>query len=377
MIIQGNRVFVAGGFTKAQIHIDGREIRGVFPCNTNKPDIDYGDNMILPGLIDVHTHGAYGYSVNDGTEEGLFNWLSKLPDEGVTAFLPTTTTSTDAMTMAALKNIANVKDKIQKGAEILGAHLEGPFLNNEYRGAHDPRLLKPPDIALFETFQEVARGNIKYVTIAPEHDEGFEFTRHVSQTGTVVSIGHSSACASEVFLALANGSTSFTHSFNGMRALHQREPGVVGALMTSNSFAEIIADGHHVNPSIINILFKSKNYSKLILITDSMMGKGLPSGSYECEGMKFDVDEGGLARIHGTDTLAGSSLRMNMGIKFLVNRAMIPLECAILAATLYPAQMLGIEKRKGQIISFADADFTVLDDRFEVVQTYCLGKAML
>jgi len=388
MIIQSSRVFISGGFIKAQVHIEAGKICMVSPYNRDKPYIDYGENMIVPGFIDVHTHGGYGYSVDDSSKDGFVNWISKLPSEGVTAVLPSVMTNTDAAMMAAVRNIANIKCRTDaadehnsfesiQGAEILGIHLEGPFLDKSYCGAHDEKLLKPPSIPLFEQFQEAAFGNIKYVTIAPEHDEEFKFINYVSQSGVKVAIGHSSACHETVRLALASGATSFTHGFNAMRGLHHREPGVVGALMTSDGFVEVIADGHHVHPDVINILFKAKNYAKLILVTDSLMCKGLDIGLHGSGGVKLEVDALGAAKIHKTDILAGSTLKMNEGIKFLVEQAMIPLNYAIMAATTYPAQMLGIEKCKGQIVSYADADITILDDRFKVVQTYCLGKAML
>jgi len=380
-------VFIRGNFIKAQVCIEDGKISGVLSYNAKVVDVDYGDLMIVPGFIDVHTHGGYGCSVNGATEDELASWCRKLPSEGVTSLLPTTSTATNEATIAALSRIADVirgveadersSSSLLPGAQILGIHLEGPFLDRDYRGAHDESLLQPPNIALFEQFQKAARGNIKYITIAPEHDKDFALIKYAAQNGVKVAIGHSSATSELTKSALLNGATSFTHSFNAMRPLHHREPGVVGALMASDSFAEIIADGHHVHPDVINILFKAKNYSKLILITDSMMAKGLPAGLYDSGGMDVEMDESGLVKLQGTNTLAGSSLKMNEGVKLLVKRAMIPLNHAILAATFNPAQMLGVEKQKGQILASADADITVLDNGFNVVQTYCLGRSML
>jgi len=395
MIIQSSKVFVEGDFVKAQVCIEGGKISAVLPYNAKTADVEYGDFMVLPGFIDVHTHGGYGCSVNDASEGELVSWCRKLPGEGVTSALPTTSTATNEATIAALSRIACVEaderssslqndnsqtcrgELCSPGAQILGIHLEGPFLDREYRGAHNESLLQAPNIALFEQFQKAARGNIKYITIAPEHDKGFTLIKHASQNGVKVAIGHSSASGELTKSALLNGATSFAHSFNAMRPLHHREPGVVGALMASNSFAEIVADGHHVNPDVINILFKAKEYSKLILVTDSMMVKGLPPGLYNSGGMDIEMDESGLVKLQGTNTLAGSSLKMNEGVRLLVEQAMIPLNYAILSATLNPAQMLGIEMKKGQVLASADADITVLDNGFNVVQTYCLGRAML
>jgi len=377
MIIQGNKVFVAGQFVRAQVEIIDNKISAVLPYGTKEADVDYGDYMILPGFIDVHTHGAYGYSADEGTPEGLIKWLSKLPEEGVTAFLPTTITNRKEVTMAALSNIARVMEQKPDGAQILGAHFEGPFLDNEFRGAQAAALIKVPSIDKFKEFQAAAGGNIKYMTLAPERDSDFELIRYASQNGVVVSIGHSGISNEGALMAIANGVTSFTHSFNGMRGLHHREPGVVGTLMTTNVFAEIIADGYHVHPNVVNILFKAKNNTNLIMITDSVMAKGLGPGIYKRENFDVEVDDGGTARILGTNTIAGGSLKMNNGLKLLTQKAMVSIEHAILAATYYPALALGIERQKGQVLAGADADLTVVDGNFDVMETYCLGKAML
>lgn len=377
MIIQGNRVFIAGQFMQAQIKIEGSKIKAVLPYGTEKEDADYKDMMVVPGFIDVHTHGAYGYSVEEGTPEGMKIWMSKLPEEGVTSFLPTTATNKKEATIAALKNIADVKEKKPSGAQIIGVHLEGPFLDSTFRGAHEPKLLRKPTVDDFKEFQEASGGNICYMTVACEHDEDYALIRYASRNGVTVSIGHSGASLEKALLAVANGASSFTHSFNGMRGIHHREPGVVGALMTSNAFAEIIPEGYHVHPNAINMLFKAKNNTRIILITDSLFAKGMPKGVYELGNDKVEMDENGTARLFGTNTIAGSSLKVNLGIKLLVQKAMVSIEHAILSATFYPAQALGLEKQKGQILAGNDADLTVLDDEWNVKQTYCLGKAML
>jgi len=373
MIIQSKRVFISGQFVPAQILMNEGKILGISSYGSSTPDVDYDDMLIVPGFIDIHTHGMGGYSADEPSQEGLVKWLKALPSEGVTSFLPATTTQSRETTIESLKNIATVKNQRHTGAEIIGVHLEGPFLDESYKGMHLKQYLRSPSVEEFIEYQKASGNLIKYITVACEHDEDFSLIRYASRNGVTVSIGHSGASFENAMLALANGATSFTHSFNAMKGLHHREPGMVGALMSSNAYAEVIADGYHVHPGVVKILFGAKNYSNIILVTDSIGVKGLPEGVYEISNVKVSLDRHGTARNFGTDTIAGSSLRMNEGIRLLVNRASVPMENAILAATLNPAKALCIENRKGQIRYGNDADIAVLDDDFDVTATYCMG----
>lgn len=373
MIIQSKRVFLSGQFVPAQVHMDKGKITDITPYGKLLPDVDYDDKLIVPGFIDIHTHGMGGYSADEASHEGLIRWLKALPAEGVTSFLPTTTSQRREIILKALKNIADVKKQKYIGAEIIGVHLEGPFIDHSYRGMHIEENLRVPSVEEFMEYQEVSNNLIKYVTVACEHDKNFSFIRYVSQNGVTVSIGHSGASFEIAMLALANGASCFTHSFNAMKALHHREPGVVGSLLSSEAFAEVIADGFHVHPSVLKIMFNAKNYSNIILITDSIGVKGQPEGVYDISNVKVSLDKHGTARIFDTDTIAGSSLRMNEGVRFLVNYASVPVENAILAATLNPARAVHIENKKGQIKYGNDADIVVVDDNFKVLVTYCMG----
>lgn len=374
MIVQSEKVFIAEQFIPAQIHAENGKITKISPYGQENPDIDFGSKYIVPGFIDIHSHGMGGYSADEPSPEGLVRWLSTLPSEGVTSFLPAISTQSRQTTIEALKNIAMVKNQRHTGAEIIGIHLEGPFLDQEYKGMHKSEYIRVPSVEEFIDYQGASDNLIRYLTVACEHDKDYSLIRYASRNGVTVSIGHSGANFENAMLALANGATSFTHSFNAMRALHHREPGVVGALLSSNAFAEVIADGHHVHPSVIKILFNSKNKSNIILVTDSVGVKGLPEGVYDISNVKVSLDQYGTARKFGTDTIAGSSLRMNEGVRFLVERASVSIEHAILAATLNPAKAVRIEDRKGQIRYGNDADFTVLDADFSVIATYCMGR---
>ena len=277
-----------------------------------------------------------GYSADEPYPEGLVRWLRALPSEGVTSFLPATSTQSRQTTINALKNIGMVKNQKHVGAEIIGVHLEGPYLDQEYKGMHISEYLRVPSVEEFIDYQRVSNNLIRYVTIACEHDKDYSLIRYASRNGVTVSIGHSGANYENAMIALANGASSFTHSFNAMKALHHREPGVVGALLSSNAFAEVIADGYHVHPSVVKILFSAKNQSNIILVTDSIGVKGLPEGVYDISNVKVSLDKHGTARNFGTNTIAGSSLKMNEGVRFLVERASVSIEHAILTATLNP-----------------------------------------
>lgn len=374
MIIQSKRVFIAGQFIPAQIYVEKGKIIKIEPYGKLNPDVDYDNKSIVPGFIDIHTHGMGGYSADDSSPEGLIQWLKALPSEGVTSFMPTTTTQSTETTIEALKNIESVKNQRHIGAEIIGAHLEGPFLDYRYKGMHMEEYLRAPSVEEFKEYQKISDNLIKYLTIACEHDKDYSLIQYASQNGVTVSIGHSGASFESAMLSLANGASSFTHSFNAMRALQHREPGVVGALMSSNAYAEVIIDGHHVHPNVIKVLFSAKNMSNIILVTDSIGVKGLPEGVYEISNVKVFLDQYGTARNFGTDTIAGSSLRMNEGIRLLVEGGSVSIENAILSATLNPAKVLHLEDKKGQIKYGNDADFVVLDSDFSVIATYCKGN---
>lgn len=374
MIIQSRRVFIAGQFIPAQVIFDKGVITDIAPCDKSIPDVDFENKLIVPGFIDIHTHGMLGYSADELSSEGLIRWQKTLPSEGVTSFLPTTTSQSKNTTIKALKNIAHVKSQRHTGAEIIGVHLEGPFIDHYYKGMHKKEHLRVPSIDEFEEYQSASNNIIRYITIACEHDENYSFIQHASQSGVTVSIGHSGADFEGAMLALANGASCFTHSFNAMKPLHHREPGVVGALLSSNTFTEVIADGYHVHPNVVKVLFNAKNMSNVVIVTDSIGVKGLPEGVYEISNTTVSLDKYGTARTFGTDTIAGSSLRMNEGVRFLVESASISVENAIMAATLNPARTLCMEDKKGQIKYGNDADFTILGTDFSVVATYCLGE---
>lgn len=379
MILQSKKVWIGGQFIAAQLDMKDKKIAGVYPWGTQSADEDYGDKRVVPGFIDVHTHGAYGFDTNDAEPEGLRNWMKRIPQEGVTGILPTTVTQMPDVLTAAVANVAKVVEEGYEGAEILGIHFEGPYLDMEYKGAQPPEAIAQATVEQFCMYQEAAHGLIRYITMAPEHDRDFALTRYCSQHGVVVSMGHSSATFEQALMGIANGAMSMTHVYNGMTAYHHRKPGLVGtAFRVRDIYGEIICDGCHSHLAALNNYFTAKGRDYSIMISDSLRAKHCPpGGDYELGGHPIEIGEDGLARLKGTDTIAGSTLNMNKGLKILVEDAMVPFDVALNSCTINPARALRVDDRKGRLAAGYDADIVVLEDNYDVLQTYCRGIKML
>ena len=376
MIIQSKRIWVLGQFIEAQLELEDGKIKNVLAYGAKPADKDYGERRIVPGFIDVHTHGAYGFDTNDAVEEGLRNWMKHIPEEGVTGICPTTITQTEEVLTKAVKNVAKVVADGYEGAEILGIHFEGPYLDMVYKGAQPEQCIVKPDVEQFKRYQKAADGLIKIITMATERDEDFELTRYCAANDVRVSIGHSAATIEEAGMAIANGATSMTHIFNGMTPFHHRKPGLVGAAMRfRDTFGEVICDGNHSTPDALNDLFMAKGRDYTIMITDALMVKGLPVGTKVLfGGNEIELYPDGRAHLTDAKSLAGSTLKVNEGLKVLVEKAMIPWDYAINSCTLNPARYLNVDDRKGKLVAGYDADIVVLNDDYSVEMTYVRGK---
>ena len=379
MIIQSKRVYIASSLIPAQVEIKDGKITGIFKYGEKQVDKDYGDLRIVPGFYDVHTHGYLGYDTTAGGKDGLKKWLKDLPLEGVCGICPTTLTQAHDTLIEALKQVKQVKDENPEGAKILGIHFEGPFIDVTYKGAQPEPYIVKPSIEKFKQYQDVCENMIKIITMAPEHDEDFKLTKYCADTGVRVSIGHTSTSFDTAMLALANGARGFTHTYNGMTAFSHRENGAVGAAFRAHdTYAECICDGNHSTYASLNIFFRQKaGYG--VLISDSLMCKGYPVGSvFDFGGQDVEIYEDGSAHITtGKKQLAGSTLKINEGIKILVEKALVPFEDAIDAASINPMRYLGMDDHKGKISYGYDADIVVLNDDYSVVQTYCSGIEQL
>ena len=379
MIIQSRRIWIAGQFIPAQLEVKDGVIARIYQYGEKPADEDYGDKRIVPGFIDIYTHGAYGFDTNDAEPEGLRNWMKRIPEEGVTSILPTTVTQMPDVLTAAVANVAKVIEEGYEGAEILGIHFEGPYLDMEYKGAQPPEAIAKPSVEQFAGYQEAAKGWIKYITLAPEQDKDFALTRYCSQNGVVVSMGHSAATYEEALMGIANGAVSMTHVYNGMTPYHHRKPGLVGiAMRVRDIYGEVICDGCHSHLAALNNYFTAKGRDYAVMVSDSLRAKHCPpGGNYQLGGHDIEIGEDGLARLKGTETIAGSTLYMNRGLKILVEKAMIPFDAALNSCTINPAKALRVDDRKGRLAAGYDADIVVLEDNYDVAQTYCRGTAML
>lgn len=375
MIIQSKKVWIADQFTPAQLELEDGIIKEIYPYNEKEVTKDYGDLKILPGFIDIHCHGAYGFDTNDADPEGLRKWAKGIVDEGITSFLATTLTQSEEVLTNAVSNVAKVVEEGYEGAEILGIHFEGPYLNKAHKGAQPEEYCVKPNIEQFKRYQKAAHGLIKYITMAIENDEDYALTKYCSQNNVVVSIGHSNATYEQAVQAYAHGARSMTHVYNAMTPFTHRANGLVGgALRIRNMYGEIICDGNHSTLAALNNFFTSKGPDYSIMITDSLMCKGFPVGTkFDFGGQEVVIYPDGSAHLVEAGNLAGSTLNVNKGLKILIEDALVPVNYAINACTSNPARCLHVDDRKGTIGVGYDADLVILDRDYEVVQTYCKG----
>lgn len=373
MIIQSKKVFVDDEFIPRQIEILDSKITRILPYNQEKVDKDYGNNRIVPGFIDVHCHGYGGYDTNDATEDGLKKWLKNVTSEGVCALCPTTITQSNEVLTSAVKNVAVVKKQNPEGAEILGIHFEGPYISKEFKGAQPEQYIVKPDLQEFKQYQKDAEGLIKIITIAPEEDENNQLIKYCVETGVNVSLGHSAATYQQAQIAIQNGATCFTHTYNGMSRFNHRDNNLVGAALGSDIFAECICDGHHSTINSLKIFFRCKGKNG-IMMSDGLMTKGLPVGTKMLfGGQEIEMRPDDTCRLTSTGNFAGSILRINNGLRILVEEVKVPFEIALSSCTSAPARYMRVDDHKGYIKENYDADIVVLDDEYNVLATYARG----
>jgi len=335
--------------------------------------IDASGHYMVPGFIDMHAHGAAGYSTLDGTRESLCMIAQHYATHGTTAFLPTLETASSEQTMAALKAVADMLGKSTGGAAILGAHLEGPYFNPAKSGAQDSLYIRRADRAEAEAFMDT--GVVRLIALAPEYPENQWLIEEASRRGIVVAAGHTVAGAEDIAKAVRLGLRQATHTFNAMVGLHHRNPGTVGAVMAERAiYCELIADGHHVHPVAMEVLVRAKGLDRVIIITDAVPEAGLPEGVYNGHGRTVVVKED---RIQMTDgTLAGAACMMDHNLRQIMAAAKLSLAEAWPLTSLNAATQLGIDNRKGKLAEGYDADLVLLDQNYHVALTMVGGHTV-
>jgi len=333
------------------------------------------DKIAAPGFIDVHIHGAGGRDVMEGTTEALRKVATTIGSHGTTSFLATTVTADPNAIIRSSEGIAGYiaqqhKDTIA-GAEVLGIHFEGPFISPVRRGVHPAEWLKLPSAELLEKFISASQGNALLITIAPELLGAMPCIDAARKAGMVVGIGHTDATYEQARAAVARGAHHAIHTFNAMRPFTHRDPGVIGAVLTSPDIsAELIADGVHVDETAMRILLRAKGAGGVVLISDGISATGMPDGTYILGGFEVTVIDGVCRNSEGN--LAGSTLTLDRALRNIVNLG-VPLEDALGMLTANPAKVLGIERKKGRLHANADADIVLLNERLEVTQVYTRG----
>jgi N-acetylglucosamine-6-phosphate deacetylase len=353
---------------------DGLEI----PPNTKITD--FGDCVLAPGLVDIHIHGGAGYDIMQADDSGQIRMEQFLARGGVTSYCPTTVAAPLDATLTALERLAkNIELVEQPGsdrtrrAQPLGMHLEGPFLSHARRGVHPPENLLPPTINTFDKLWQAARGHIRLITIAPELDGAPEVIAEATRRGVCVSLGHSDASLQSARTGTAAGARHATHTFNAMRPLDHREPGILGEILTNPHLtADVIADGVHVDPTIIGLLLNTKGADNAVLITDAISATGMPDGRYRLGPIEVELKDG---RCLSEGKLAGSVLTMDRAVRNIMEFARWDLQKSLRAATLNPARVASAQ-RKGILEPGADADLVVLTARGAVVATIAKGQVV-
>jgi N-acetylglucosamine-6-phosphate deacetylase len=336
----------------------------------------FPEATLVPAYVDIHIHGCAGHDVMEATPEAIGAIGAYLASRGVGAYFPTTVTSPRDETMRSLAGLAV---EIGRGSEVrrhgatpLGIHLEGPFLSHSKRGVHTDALLEAPSIALFDRFWNAAEGKICLMTIAPELPGAAELIAHATALGVRCSMGHSDARVREAEAGFVAGARSATHTFNAMRTMDHREPGLAAYVLDKRSlFAEIICDGIHVDPLMVRLYFKAKDENRIILVTDGISATGMPDGTYRLGDMEVEVRDG---RCTSNGTLAGSVLTLDRGVQNLMKFTGTGLTTAVAAASHNPSQLMGIDDNWGQLDVDRKANITVLSPAAEVIQTFLAGR---
>lgn len=378
MLLKGGRIYRNRSFIFRDIFIEdqiiseiGRDLEdeGAFI-------LDLKGMRIVPGFFDVHTHGAAGVDVNAATAEDFEKICRFQASQGVTNWLASVLTDTEEQTLWCIGQYNRWKQAEHCGANLMGLHLEGPFLAAQYKGAMPEELLRKPDLKLVKKYQQAAGGDIRYMTVSPELEGMNALIPEIRDLGIVVAIGHSGADYETARKAIAGGAMAATHTGNAMRLLHQHEPAIWGAVLENDEiYCEIISDGRHLHPGTVRLILKTKGMDRVVAVTDSIMAAGLADGVYKL-GVNDVVVKDKDARLVSNGNRAGSTLTASEALINLMDFTKKPLEDILPLLTENPAKLIGVYDRIGSIEEGKNADLVVLDDRYRVCRTIVGGRSV-
>ncbi len=373
MALRGNLVTPFRTIEQGQIEVKDSKIMYVGPRRPCNGVVDHGDAVIAPGFIDIHVHGIAGHDAMDPETSSLQHISQNLASKGVTGFLATLQTAPQKELLEALVRVKREMRGSVFGAKVLGTHLEGPFISPNRIGAQQ-KFTREPTQRQLEEIHEAAGDTLKIVTLAPEVKGGHDAVKFLRERNIVVSAGHTDATYHETRQAFDAGVSHLGHFWNGMRGVHHRAPGVVGAgLEDENVTVELIADCLHVHPTILGLTVRVKGPEKAVLISDLIKPAGLPNGEHVLDGRIFLLDDGLIKLPSGV--IAGSSVGLDKAVRNLVEKVGVSLPVAVQMATATPARVLGLES-KGRLEPGFDADIVIMDESFNVIETMVEGSTV-
>lgn len=357
----------------ATITIDGGRIVAGEQGDASPARIDAHDLIVMPGFIDVHTHGGGGFNLHTTDAREIDEYARWAPSTGTTGFLAGLVGVPHGLPEMQLAAVIAAGNKDQPAAELLGVHLEGPYMNPQWRGAHDPSWLRMPMERETERLLELTGDRLKLITLAPELPNADVMIRRLIAAGVTVSIGHTDATYAQTQAAIAWGATHMTHCFNAMRSLHHRDPGPIGALIEAEGVrGEVIADGVHVHPAVFRLLVRALGPERTIIITDALPAAGVPEACFTFGGQEARVVDGVARLMDGTIT--GSVLTLDQALRNIVKFAGVPLHEAVGMLTINPARSAGVAHRKGLLQPGYDADLLIFDRDLTLQATLCRGR---
>ena len=360
--IKGAEVYIDKVFTRKTIEIEGSKIKiheEDYALPSDAVEVNSEGKKLVPGFIDIHTHGGVGVDVNSATADELEKIGEFFASNGTTSWLCSILTDTKEQTEWCIEQFNEYQKSERSGSNLVGIHLEGPFLAKEYKGAMPEYLLRKFDIDLLREYQEKSGGNVRYLTVAPEVDG--------------IAGGVRGADYETTMKAIENGATACTHTFNAMKLLHQHFPSIMGAVLETDVYCEAICDGRHLHPGVVRLLIKVKGLDRVVAVTDSIMAAGLPDGKYKL-GVNDVVVEDGDAKLAENGVRAGSTLTQNVALLNLLKFTGRPLEEILPILTENPAKLVGIYDRKGSIADGKDADLVLLDEDAKISEVFVMGK---